>query len=238
MKAVEAVLEDARDRDLIARNAAANKKLQLTAETPDRSYLHPVQIEARFEAARQIEQETRGLSPADVAAIRASSASAVSLARDFGVSDVLIGKLRRGEVTEVGRYGYVPRLALVATLVLGGQRIRELGLLDHHDINLADGYIRRPRLKTDASERSIPMLPALRDVLLEYRATQPPHVPPFATRTGKRFTGDNVRARLRPVRARANALLVARGHEPIARLTPHTFRRTFASILAAAYPRD
>jgi hypothetical protein len=42
-----------------------------------------------------------------------------------------------------------------------------------------------------------------------------------------------VRSRiLEPVRQRTNELLVAHGHFPIAHMTPHTLRRTFASILA------
>jgi integrase len=49
-----------------------------------------------------------------------------------------------------------------------------------------------------------------------------------------RQTPDNVRARiLAPIHARANELLAEAGRLPIARMTPHTLRRTFASILAA-----
>ena len=43
-----------------------------------------------------------------------------------------------------------------------------------------------------------------------------------------------MRARiLAPLRERANDLLEAEGRVPIAHMTPHTLRRTFASILAA-----
>jgi integrase len=35
-----------------------------------------------------------------------------------------------------------------------------------------------------------------------------------------------------PAREKANALLAAQGRPPIAHLTPHTLRRTFASLLA------
>jgi integrase len=55
----------------------------------------------------------------------------------------------------------------------------------------------------------------------------------FATRSGTRNTPDNVRARIvAPVHIQANELLGAARLAPIAHLTPHTLRRTFASILA------
>ena len=55
----------------------------------------------------------------------------------------------------------------------------------------------------------------------------------FATRNGRRNTVDNVRRTIVDASvARANELLAARGQREIARCTPHTLRRTFASILA------
>ena len=53
------------------------------------------------------------------------------------------------------------------------------------------------------------------------------------TRNGRRNTPNNVRKTiLNPAVERANELLEADGREPIAHLTPHSLRRTFASILA------
>lgn len=55
----------------------------------------------------------------------------------------------------------------------------------------------------------------------------------FATRNGRRNTVDNVRRKIVDASVpRANELLAARGQRQIARCTPHTLRRTFASILA------
>ena len=60
-----------------------------------------------------------------------------------------------------------------------------------------------------------------------------PSDPVFATRLGTRNTPDNVRARIvAPIHVQANELLEAARLAPIAQLTPHTLRRTFASILA------
>jgi integrase len=90
-------------------------------------------------------------------------------------------------------------------------------------------------VKTQASERIVPMLPAVRERLLGHRLDYPGAAtdPAFPTRTGRRQHPDNVRARiLAPIRERANELLAAEGRLPIRHLTPHTLRRTFASILA------
>ena len=90
-------------------------------------------------------------------------------------------------------------------------------------------------MKTDASERVVPMVAALHEILLAYCAERPSarSGAAFETRRGTRQSPDNVRARLlAAVRERADELLERRGERPIAHLTPHTLRRTFASLLA------
>jgi integrase len=57
--------------------------------------------------------------------------------------------------------------------------------------------------------------------------------PAFPTRKGTRQHPDNIRARiLAPIRERANEQLEADGLLLIGHMTPHTLRRTFASMLA------
>jgi integrase len=88
-----------------------------------------------------------------------------------------------------------------------------------------------PRIKTDASERVVLMVPALYDVELDYCAEldAAPDRPVFLTRQGNRQTPQNVREHIiKPAHARANESLA----RPIEHLTPHTLRRTFASVLA------
>jgi hypothetical protein len=90
--------------------------------------------------------------------------------------------------------------------------------------------------KSAAGVRMVPLLPALQhETLLEHRATRPyaAQEPVLPTRNGTRNTPNNVLNRIVvPVRDEANRLLAERGEEPIECLTPHTLRRTFASILA------
>ncbi len=79
------------------------------------------------------------------------------------------------------------------------------------------------------------MVPALHEILLVHRAEYEwgSDDPVFATRNGTRNTPDNVRSRiLAGVHERANGLLEERDEEVIGQLTPHTLRRTFASLLA------
>jgi integrase len=133
----------------------------------------------------------------------------------------------------------VPRRVVVETLILVGPRISAFcGLLGGH-VDVAGGRLRIPReaTKTDAGERVVPLLPGLRKRILEHRLDYPsgPSAPAFSTRNGTPQRPDNVRSRiLAPIHARANELLAADGRLPIAHMTPHTLRRTFASILAAA----
>jgi integrase-like protein len=79
------------------------------------------------------------------------------------------------------------------------------------------------------------MLPAVYDLLLEHKAEFDfgAHDPVFANRNGQRNAVDNVRRTIVETAVeRANELLVARAQREIVHCTPHTLRRTFASILA------
>jgi integrase len=181
-------------------------------------------------------------SPSSPGAGGSSTVPSVALARELGVSDSLIGKVRRGELwTERAaprNRNDVPRRVVVETLILAGPRISEFcGLLGGH-VDAAGGRLRIPReaTKTDAGERLVPLVPALRERIIEHRINYPggPADPAFPTRNGSPQRPDNVRSRiLAPVHARANELLAVDGRLPIAHMTPHTLRRTFASILAA-----
>jgi integrase len=131
----------------------------------------------------------------------------------------------------------IARRAVLATLVLGGPRVKELCWFDGHHVDLPGRRLRVPRVgtKSVAGVRMVPMLPGLHELLLEHRAARAyrPEEPVFATRNGTRNTPNNVLNRIVvSVRAEANRLLAEREQEPIERLTPHTLRRTFASILA------
>jgi len=110
-------------------------------------------------------------------------------------------------------------------------------LLEHHGQRCGGPRPHPARHHQDRRWRAgDPDLPAARDALLEHVMERPPAgptAPVFATRTGGRQRPDNLRSRiLAPAVARANELLARDSLPPIAHLTPHSMRRTFASLLA------
>lgn len=135
-----------------------------------------------------------------------------------------------------GRKGQ--RRALLATLGYAGLRIGEMLDLRWGDVDLARGTITVRESKTDAGVRTVNVLPALRDELATYRATlsdAPRDARVFGTSTGGRQSETNVRRRiLQPAVEKANEQLARANAEPLPTgLTPHSLRRTFASILVA-----
>jgi integrase len=231
---VRQVLKEAKRRRLIDHNPLDDRECYLRSGAPTRSFLEVPQITAVLDAARQLDQEQRPLDWRDVRAIRGSEEPATRLAARYGVSDTLIRRIRRREIWTEDRPREAGRLPVVATLLLAGPRILELSRLDRPDLDLAAREIRMPRVKTAASERTVPMLPTLHEILLTQSADRPSHKgPAFATRNGTRQHPDNVRSRLLAgVLERANVLLADAGEQPITYMTPHTLRRTFASLLA------
>jgi integrase len=240
LDAAKMVLKECRALGQVA-EVPTFKQARLKEPPPSRSFLEPLQIEYLLRAADELERQARGLTWEKVRYIRASPAPAVALARELHVSDVLIGKVRRGVVWN-GEPGPrnrndVPRRTPVLTFVLAGPRVSEGCGIDgvHLDLASHPGRLRIAGTKSSAGDRWVPLLPALRDALITHRADFPFGAgdPVFVTRNGRRNTPNNVRKTiLNPAVARANELLEADGREPIAHLTPHSLRRTFASILA------
>jgi integrase len=129
------------------------------------------------------------------------------------------------------------RRPLLATLTLAGLRISEAMDLHWRDVSLPGRKLRIVQAKTDAGVREIDMTPTLAEVLSEYR-TRTRHADPddlvFPTAVGKRDNPSNVRNRfLADSVERANVKLTEAGGEPIGKVTPHSLRRTFASLLLA-----
>ncbi len=130
------------------------------------------------------------------------------------------------------------RRALLAVLVFAGLRISECLALLWRDVDLARGEILVRKSKTDAGVRRVRILPVLRDELLALRVRLHDPAPSslaFPTSTGKRQSPSNVRSRvLQKAIGEANTALVTAELEPLSEgLTPHSLRRTFASLLFA-----
>jgi integrase len=131
-----------------------------------------------------------------------------------------------------------PQRAMLATMILAGLRVGELVALRWRDVDLANGKLRVEAAKTDAGERVVDLSPALIDELGTHKAAAryaAPDALVFSTRTGRPHNRSNVRSRtLGKAIEQANE---ARGKEeksPIAGVTNHSLRRTFASLLYEA----
>jgi integrase len=126
---------------------------------------------------------------------------------------------------------------ILATLAGAGLRVREAVALDWQDVNLATGTLTVGRAKTDAgSYREVDLPGGLVEELSEWKAGRPGvgKAPVFVSRTGERQTPENVDRRLKTVIKRANKRLAELGIEPISpRVTPHSLRRTYISLLLA-----
>jgi integrase len=132
-----------------------------------------------------------------------------------------------------------PRRAVTATLALAGPRVSELCALDTQDISLTKARFQIRDAKTQAGIRPVDIHPTLLDEPTAYRASRPAapmDAPAFPTRTGTRRDRSNVLQRVvQPVLARANEIRAARDEAPIlVHVTPHTFRRTYISLMVAA----
>ncbi|MGA7704194.1 MAG: tyrosine-type recombinase/integrase [Solirubrobacteraceae bacterium] len=127
------------------------------------------------------------------------------------------------------------RRAAIALLMLGGPRASAAGALLGRDQDLANGRIEVGRDKTEAGVREIDMLPLLREILTEHKATNAtaPDDPILTTRHGNARDRHNLRQRVvAPVVVKAEELLAQRGGQPLPNgITPHKLRHTFASVL-------
>jgi integrase len=127
---------------------------------------------------------------------------------------------------------------MIATLVFAGLRIGELCGLRWRDVDLDTGWLRVGEAKTDAGTRQIRLRPALKAELERVRRARAEADPDgfvFATSTGKRQSTDNLRSRVIAASVKqANKNLRARELQPLPEgITPHSLRRTFASLLYA-----
>jgi integrase len=136
---------------------------------------------------------------------------------------------------EAGDMYYRP---VVATLAGAGLRIGEALALNWCDVNLATGTLRVGKAKTAAGTyREVDLPGGLIEALSEWKAVRRPSQgsPVFVSRNGRRQTVTNVDHRLKAVIKAANEQLAELGVEPISeRVSPHSLRRTYASLRAAA----
>lgn len=173
------------------------------------------------------------------------------------------GKRRKAKEPPVKRTWVEPEQALalfeqasphmrpvIATLIGSGLRVGELVRLDWSDVSLATGTIKVGEAKTNTGAFREIDLPAglvqeltewkmrSEPLLREWQRKRPAEAPVFLTkhpRWGLRRQSEaNVSNRLKTAIRHASKALAAQGIERISdRVTPHSLRRTYASIRAA-----
>jgi len=126
--------------------------------------------------------------------------------------------------------------ALLSTAICTGLRASELLALRWADIDLATGRLRVNEAKTDAGAgRDIDLWPELRDDLAAFKSVTRHNRPEnyvFGTSAGRPDTRSNIAKRLKRTVGRANQALASQDLPPIpGDLSPHSLRRTFASLL-------
>jgi integrase len=132
---------------------------------------------------------------------------------------------------------HVRRRAMLATLTFAGLRLGELLALRWRDVDLSAGRLRVLDAKTAAGVRDVRLMAVLRDELAELKVSASPRADAlvFPTSTGEQIGASNLRRRVLASAIKlANERLAETGEPPLsAGLTPHSLRRTFASVLYA-----
>lgn len=196
--------------------ADPTRKRFLKTESPSRDILWPDQFQAVLDAADEIDTGTVRDIPA--------------FTRNGGAGTPVAVTAH----SRTSRYADLGRVEAILLLGLGGPRVSEFCDAVWEDLRPHGLWI--PASKTHAGERHIFLHPIVRAGLEARKARRrpAPKDPIFPTATGKRRDRNSVRNRLlAPIHARAAELLSERGQAPLpARVTPHTYRRTYLTYLA------
>jgi integrase len=236
---VSRILADAVKRRLLHTNPAADRYLRLKVTQRRGDFLEADELLVLLQAAGTLDQQIspRTLQRADQAReLRASGRSWAEIADALGVTQGTAVWLAGRTLSSTRPSA---RRALLATLGCAGLRNSETCDLNLGDLDFARGTINVRDAKTEAGVRKVDMSPWLREELLTYRASrveEPADAPAFPTRTGSRRNKDNVNQRvLRPAVRAANELRSTRREPTLPdRVTPHTLRRTYLTLMLEA----
>lgn len=233
------ILTEAVEHELIASNPATGRRRRLKAAAPRRTWLMPDEVIDLINAAERID---RAIRPAT-----RENAMRVRTMREQGRTFRQIAAALRLAVSTVCRLAGLsldtptksPRRAIVATLALAGLRAGELCELRWRDVDLAHRVLHVRGTKTDGAARSVKLLDRLREELTRWQ-----HVATakelddlvFPTAKGRQRDTGNLRQRvLAPAIREADRDRLARRLLPLpSRVTPHSLRRTFISLLLAS----
>ena len=253
------ILGEAVEDDLIQFNAARSKRLKVHVPKPKRTFLEMDELACIEDAAAEQDPSLQRFAVAARALKPGSTAEAVALrladgkrqkqiVRELGVASGTV----HFHVRKLGGVGvgvYVGRKAILCTLGRAGVRNGELcsiqiGHARLHDVNNARLDI--PDSKTETGIRVLELSPDLAQVLIAHierlaRAGNDtsPTAPLFQNeRNGGKMTRKAIGKIVREATVLATERMQALGMPPLPHITPHSFRRTYVSILLLASEFD
>lgn len=234
-----------REREALTEAHAAAKKTKRRA--PRRRPLSNRSINMTIDLLAQVLDQAVEYELLDVNPARGKRRRlpAVKSRRTFLEPDMVVDLLDAAGAweRELPVHQHYGRRALLATLCLAGPRISELTGATRARLDIAGGRLRVGEAKTEAGLRDIELTMFLAGELRSHLAAMAglrrlarASTPIFATRPGGHHNASNIRNRLlaESVR-RANEKRAARSEMLLPdTVTPHTLRRTFASLALAA----
>ena len=252
------ILDEAVEDEWIPFNAARSKRLKVHVPKPKRTFLEMDELARIEDAAAEQDpslerfavaaREARPGSTAEAVAIRLSDGKRLKLiATELGVASGTVHFHVR-KLDAVGLGVYVGRKAIVRTLGRAGVRNGELcsiqiGHARLHDVNNARLDI--PDSKTETGIRVLELSPELAEALIEHigrlaRAGNDtsPTAPLFQNERGGKMTRKAVGKIVREATVLATERMQEMGMPPLPHITPHSFRRTYISILLLASEFD
>ncbi len=233
------ILTEAVEHELIASNPATGRRRRLKAAAPRRTWLMPDEVVDLINAAERIDRAIRPATRQNAMRVRAMREQGHTFRQIAAKLKLAVSTACRLAGLSLDAPAKSPRRAIVATLALAGLRAGELCELRWRDVDLAHRVLRVRGTKTDKAARSVKLLDRLRDELTRWQRAAPMKGLDdlvFPTAKGRRRDTGNLRQRvLAPAIREADRDRIARGLLPLpTRVTPHSLRRTFISLLLAS----
>ena len=252
------ILDEAVEEEWIPSNCARSKRLKVHVPKPKRTFLEMDELACIEDAGAEQDPDLEPFAIAAAEAKPGSTAQEVALRLAEGKRQKQIAEelgVAKGtvhfHVRKLGAVGigvYIGRKALLCTLGRAGVRNGELcnikiGHARLHDVNNARLEI--PDSKTETGIRVLELSPELAEALVAHidRLAKAgndtrPTAPLFQNERGGKMTRKSVGTVVHEATALATERMQALGMPPLPHVTPHSFRRTYVSILLLASEFD
>ena len=234
------ILDQAVEDDLIAANPARGKHMRLAVEKHVRTFLELDELADLLQSATELDA---GVGPTTTRAwaLAHAGASPRQIASDLDIAvPTAYYHLAKQPKTAGGH-----RRAIVAALAYGGLRISEACNLRRRALRLHVSRMDVEDAKTPTGIREVDLTPTLVQELKVHRAwmqraghdvTADACV--FQSSAGTPLRPEGVRRLLLTLATRTNKRREIAGLNPLPRVTPHTLRRTYISIMLLASGGD